>query len=273
MSNILVTAATGTVGSEVVKVLESKGHKVRAASRQGEGNNKLDFTDPSTFAPALEGIERVYIVSPPGHANQYELLKPFLSVLFATDSVKRIVTQTAQGVDADDNIPFRKLELAIEQSGKDYVHIRPTWFAQNFHNFWQVGQYQGFALPAGDAQVAFIDARDIALAAAAALSRDDIALNRGYELTGPVALTHGEAASILSDVLGKTIAYQPIDDESFRQQLAPSGMPTDYIELLVNLFVPVRAGYAAAVTGDVELLANQAPRELADYARDFKHLL
>lgn len=278
MTTILVLGSTGTVGAPLTQLLVEAGHTVKAATRRPEDYapgtaTRLDVEDPSTFAAALEGVERLFVLSPPGHSDAFALLKPFLEV--ALPVVERIVTMTAQGVQHDDAIPFRRLELFVESSDVPFVHLRPSWFLQNFHTFWGHGVRQAdrIALPAEEAKVAFIDARDIASSAAGALTRDDIELRRAYELTGPEALTHRAAAAELSKVLGRELTYESISEDAFRKQLAPSGLPSDYIELLVSLFAAVRMGSASQVTQDVQLLSGRTPRSVADYARDYRSAL
>jgi uncharacterized protein YbjT (DUF2867 family) len=148
------------------------------------------------------------------------------------------------------------------------VILRPNWFADNFHTFWLPGIHHGvIALPAGQGATSFIDARDIAASAAGALTTsrfDGQALN----LTGPEALTYAQAAAILSEVAGRSIAYTPIDDEAFIATLTGAGVPADYARFLATIFHPVREGWTAAVTPTVESLSGKAPRSLRTYARD-----
>ena len=281
MKRTLVLGATGTVASHLTRLLAEAGHPVTAATRSPESYDgpgepvRFDLADASTWGAALEGVGRVFVLSPPGYADQYVALAPFLEHVFANADIDRVVTMTAQGVDASDAIPFRRLELLIEASGKTFVHLRPTWFSQNFHTFWGHGvrEFGALALPAADATVPFVDTRDIAASAFAALTRDDIELDRAYEPTGPAALTHTEAAAVLSEALGRTITYTAITDDAFREQLAPSGLPADYIELLVGLFQAMRAGGGVRQTGDVEALTGRAPIDLATYARDYASAL
>ena len=279
---ILVLGATGTVGAELTARLVEAGDSVKAATRtpnsyEGPGHaTHLDLGDPSTYASALEGVERLFVLSPPGYADQLALLQPFLEVALAgRGSIERVVTMTAQGVEVSDEIPFRKLELYIERHEVPFVHLRPSWFAQNFHTFWGHGvrEHDVIALPADDAKVAFIDARDIAAAAVGALTRSDIETNRAYVLTGPEAIDHAQAADVLAEATGRAITYQRIDDDAFRAQLAPSGLPPDYIELLVGLFASVKMGGAAQTTDHVRVLTGEDPRQLAAYAKDYRQAL
>ena len=281
-NTVLVLGATGTVGSALSARLVEAGQRVKAATREPARyagpaeTTRLDLADPTTFAPALAGVDRLFVLAPPGYADQYALLKPFLdAALSSAHAIDRVVLMTAQGVDASDQIPFRRLERFVESREDDFVHLRPSWFYQNFHTFWGHGvrEHGVIALPADDAKVAFIDARDIADAACGALTREDIETNRAYVLTGPEALTHAEAAAVLSEATGRDIRYRSIDEDAFRAQLAPSGLPPDYIELLVGLFAAVRMGAASEVTGAVATLAQHPARSLAAYASDHRAAL
>ena len=125
------------------------------------------------------------------------------------------------------------------------------------------------AVPAADGKSSFIDARDIAASAAAALTSkrfDDKAFN----LTGPAALSYSEAAEILSSVLGRKITYQPVTTEAFVAMLTGAGVPTEYATFLGSIFYPVREGWTAAVTEGVHTLTGHAPRSLKTYAEDNK---
>ncbi|MCB9637698.1 MAG: NAD(P)H-binding protein [Myxococcales bacterium] len=283
MAKILVLGSTGSVGKFLAAQLVASGHQVFGATRhQGEHPvpgveaRVLELTDPSTFASALEGVERLFVLAPPGFADTYALLRPFLAVAFAKPSLERVATMSAQGVEVSDEIPLRKVELLAEASGKDWVHLRPNWFMQNFHTFWgtPVREFQTIPLPAEDARVGFIDVRDIADAAAAALSKPASEVcGQAWTLTGPASLTHAEAAASLSHGLGKTITYQDISDEAFRENLKPSGLPEDYIGLLSMLFSAVRAGGAAPLTDAVKQLSGHEPRSLDGYVRDYAEAL
>ncbi len=180
----------------------------------------------------------------------------------------KVVLQTAFGVDADDNIPYRQVELALIRSGTPHVILRPNWFADNFHTFWKPGIDHGrIALPAGDGKTSFIDTRDVAASAAAALTSDRFD-GGAFVLTGPAALSYAEAAAILSPVVGRPVAYEPIDDETFVGILTGAGVPEVYARFLAMIFHTVREGWNAAVTDAVETLTGKPPRSLETYARD-----
>jgi uncharacterized protein YbjT (DUF2867 family) len=233
-STILVTTATGTVGRALVEQLAGAGERVRAGSRAperiaaaaGVEPIRFDFRDPATYGPALDGVDRVFVLVPTGESAPFELALPFLKAATA-DKARKIVLMTADGVQYSDEIPYRQLELFVERSGAPFVILRPSWFMDNFHTYWHapITQAGVIPVPAADARTAFIDSRDIAAAAAAAL-RSDRFNGRAFSLTGPEALTYAEAAATLTAAAGRTISYAPVEDDAFRQSMiAAAGRP------------------------------------------------
>lgn len=268
---ILVFAANGNVGQPLVQALLARGEQVKAASRTGKAVGgaqgvAIDMDDPSTFATAFAGVDRLFLLAPTGSLDITGRLLPVIEAA-AARKVK-VVLMTALGVDADDAIPYRQVELALERSGTPFVILRPNWFADNFHTFWKAGIDHGvIVLPAAEGKTSFIDARDIAEGAAAALTTDRFD-GRAFNLTGPKALTYAEAAAILSSVTGKPIAYTAVSDDAFVGILTGAGVPEPYARFLATLFHPVREGWTARITGDVETLTGHAPRALSTYAQD-----
>jgi len=127
-------------------------------------------------------------------------------------------------------------------------------------------------VPAGEGKSSFIDVRDIADSAAAALTSD--AFNgKAFNLTGPKAFGYGEAAAVISQAIGKPVSYAAVSDEVFIGILTGAGVPKDYASFLASIFYPVREGWTAVVTGDVETLTGHAPRSLETYVADHLDML
>lgn len=269
-AKILVIGATGNVGSHLVQTLVARGEQVRAAARNpkpvvGAETVSLDLKDAGSVIAALDGVDRAYLVVPPGEMDPATLLKPVIDE-FASRKIK-VVLQTAIGVDADDNIPLRQVELLLQRSGTPFVVLRPNWFSDNFATYWGHDIANGtIEVPAGEGKSSFIDARDIAESAAGALTSD--AFNgQAFVLTGPEAFSYGEAAAILSRAYGRTIGYRSLDDDTFIAKLTPV-VGDGYARLLAAIYHPVREGWTAMVTDSVERLSGHAPRSLDQWARD-----
>ena len=268
---ILVLGSTGNVGAPLVAQLLAAQEKVKAASRRatpvvGAEAVRFDYADQSSYKAAFEGVDRAYVLLPGGYTNAVGLLQPFIQA--ASDRKVKVVLQTAIGVDADDAIPYRQVELFLMRTGTPFVIIRPNWFADNFHTYWLSGIKRGaIEVPAADGKTSFIDVRDIAACAAAALTTDRFD-DKAFNLTGPEALSYDEAAAILSKAAGRKIVYTRVEDEVFIQSLSRAGVPPGYAAFLASLFYPVRQNWTAIVTGDVQDLTGKAPLSLEIYAND-----
>ena len=268
---ILVLGANGNVGRALVEQLVAQGESVRAASRNGQApagaeGVVFDHTDPSTHAAALDGVDRAFLMLPTGHVNVAEVLLPLVRAL--ADRRIKVVFQSVLGVDADDQIPYRQVELALIASGTPHVILRPNWFADNFHTFWLSGVQQGvIAVPAGEGRSSFIDTRDIAASAAAALTNPAFE-GQAFNLTGPQALGYADAAALISEALGRPVRYAAVSDDDFVQGLVGAGVPAVYAGFLASIFYPVREGWTAGVSDAVQTLTGRAPRSLAQYVAD-----
>lgn len=273
MTTTLVIGASGTVGSELSRLLAAQGQTVRRATSRAPASAdqvQVDLARGTGIAAALAGVDRAFLLAPPGHTNQHELLGPVIEAA-RERGLRRVVLMSAMGANADDSAPLRRAELQLERSGLPWNVIRPNWFMQNFNTFWLHGiQTQGrILLPVGRAKGSFIDARDIAAVAASLLTRDDLA-KRDFDLTGAEALDHDEVAAILSRETGRDIRYQEIAPEAMLEGLLEAGLPNDYAEFLLLILGFFKAGYAERTTDAVQAITGRAPRRFADYARDHR---
>lgn len=273
MSRILIVGASGTVGSELSRVLSAQGETVlKATSRAPAGADQvqLDLLNPAGLQAAFSGVDRAFFLVPPGHVNQDVLLAPLIDEAKAR-GLKKVVLMSAMGANADENAPLRKAERRLEASGLAWNVIRPNWFMQNFNTFWLHGiQTAGqIFLPVGAAKGSFIDARDIAAVAARLLTSDTFA-NRDFDLTGPRALDHTEVAAILTQATGKAIGYTEITPDAMRQGLLGAGLPPAYAEFLLVILGYFKAGYAERTTDAVLQISGRAPRTIEQYAKDYR---
>ena len=274
MAKYLVIAASGTVGSRVVRDLVAKGHGVRAATHRkdaaptnGVEKVHLDLATGAGIAAAFDGVDGALLLAPPGYADQQKLLSPLVAEA-ARRKLGKVVLMTAMGANAADT-PFRRVEQQLEASGLRYNIIRPNWFMQNFQTFWLQGiNEQGkILLPAGRGRASFIDARDIAAVAVRLLTTHDED-RKAFDLTGPEALDHDQVASILSEVTGRRIVYQEIEPGALRDGFVAAGVPADYADFLIAILGYLKQGYAAPTTDAVKKLLGREPIAFRQYARD-----
>jgi uncharacterized protein YbjT (DUF2867 family) len=274
---ILVTGATGALGSEVVKQLKATSapfkiavtEKMTKAKANGSETVLLDYTRPETFAPALEGVDTLFLLSPAGRTY---LELPLIDAAKQA-GVRHIVKQSVIGAEAEDYIfgcGHRASEKHIEASGIAHTFLRPNGFMQNFvNNLGQSIRDQGtFALPQADSRVSHVDARDIAVIAAMALTEPSEA-DRTYTITGPESLSNFDIAAKLSAALDKDVAYIPVTDDETRKAMKTMGAPDELIEGFIDLMRHYREGKAAIVTEDVESVTGRRPISFDHFARDY----
>lgn len=277
MTTTLVIGASGQIGATLADLLAAQGQTVRRAtsrapSKPGEVTVNMATGEglAAALAGALAGADQLFLMCPPGFANQHELLIPAIDAAKAA-GVRKVLLLSAMGANADDSIPLRQAELHLERSGLAWNVIRPNWFMQNFHTFWHHGiQTQGqIFLPVSNAKGSFIDTRDIAAVAARLLSSDDF-VNAAHDLTGSEALDHTQVAAILSQAAGRTIGYTDIPEDAMRQGLLGAGLPPDYAEFLLVILGAFKAGFAERISDGVQRITGRAPIRFEQYAQDHK---
>jgi uncharacterized protein YbjT (DUF2867 family) len=273
MTTTLIVGASGTVGSELARRLAAAGHRVRRATSRMPGapdQVQLDLLTQQGLAAAFDGVDRAFLMAPPGHTNQHELLGPVVEHA-RQQRLDKLVLMTAMGANADPTAPLRQVELQLEASGRPFNVIRPNWFMQNFHTYWLAGirEHGTISLPVGGAKGSFIDARDIA-AVAAVLLDGHAHDGADFDLTGAQAHDHDEVATVLSRAAGRAIRYQDIAPEAMLQGLLGAGLPRHYAEFMLVILGYFKAGYAERVTDAVPRLTGQAPITLQRYAEDHR---
>ncbi|HEY3383611.1 MAG TPA: SDR family oxidoreductase [Vicinamibacterales bacterium] len=282
MSNqILVLGASGRVGGFLARELRRRGERPVAAVRHPERlphgaaleTIRFDFDDEATFRPALEGIERVFLIARPGDEHADRTALPFIDEMRRA-GVRAVVNLTAMGVDRLPGNALNTVERSLEASGMAFTHLRPNFFMQIFAaepllgGLRQTGLLQ---IPAGDATLSFIDARDIADVAAEALL-NPVHEGQAYTLTGGEALDHGQVAAAISSATGRPCRYVAIDEEAARAAMAAGGFPPDRVERLIGFYRLVRSGACSPVSNAVEQILGRPPRGFDQFARDNGHI-
>ena len=231
---VLVIGATGTVGRKLLQELRLRGQRIRAATREPLATSqhidaetdwvRFDYQSEETFAPALEGVQRVFMVLPPGD-NTADIPATAFIRRMCRVNVRAVVDLSAMGAQLNPSMAVRKVELLLEDSGLRFTHLRPNWFMQIF----AIGSLkeqvrQGkLRFPADRARTSYIDARDVAATAAVALTEPGH-LGKAYTLTGPAALDHFEIAHILSEAADRTVIYESNTDDQTREAMSQAGM-------------------------------------------------
>jgi len=246
--SILVTGATGNIGSRLVRRLTAAGHKVRAFTRSGERARfddgvevvNGDFKDPESLRRAMQGVSRMFLLSAAADLEQHDANAIDAAKAAGLELVvKQSVTQAPGKASL---IPqwHRAGEERLERAGIGYVFLRPASFTSNALGW--VGSvksdgtiYNPFATTA----LPVVHPDDIADVAAVVITQAGHA-GKAYDITGPEALTVDEQAAILGEVLGRPLKTVPVSDEAMRDGMLKAGTPPTYVEARVGLVQMLR---------------------------------
>lgn len=249
----LVLGATGKTGRHVATALRARGADVRPASRAAG----FDWHQPSTWDGFLDGAEGVYLVE----TDEDPGLVADLAKRAAAAGVRRIVLLSARSGDPINLAMKADSERGVADAGVAWTSLRPAWFTQNFAElplFAEPLATGVLALPTGDGRESFIDARDIAEVAVAALL-DDGHAGQTYVLTGPRAMTFAEFLTEYGAATGRPLRYEPISEEDYAAGLLAVGVPEEATTLLNSLFREIRTGGGESISPHVEQILGRPP--------------
>src|SRR5215207_1036595 len=264
----LVLGGTGKTGRRVAQRLEARSILTRVGSRSGEP--PFDWEDRTTWAPALRGVESVYVTYYPDLAVPGAVAAVRLFTSLAVEArVRRLVLLSGRGEPEAERAELALQEVVDARAGAEWTILRSTWFMQNFSEDYMLEHVLSgeIRLPAGDVPTPFLDADDIADVAVAALT-DEGHAGQLYELTGPRSLTFAEAAAEIAEAAGHEVRYVPVSLEQHAVEAAEHGVPAEVIELLTYLFSEVVDRRNAETTDGVRRALGREARDFGDYARD-----
>jgi len=276
MSNtILVTGATGNVGREVVTYLLKNGFKVRAATRHPEKAKfpagveavRMDYNDMASVESAVKDIYGAFLIALPMDPRSDEKLNPVID-LAKKAGVKHIVLNSVLGADKNEQVPVRKAEHHLMESGVKYTIIRPNFFMENFSSGYatqSIRDQHGIFLAAGDGKTSFISAKDIGEAVAVIFAEKHF--GKEYAMTGAQPLDHAQVAEIISNATGEKITYHPLTEEQMLQGFRDAGVPEDAVQFAGMLYAIVRQGLASVVTPEIEQLIGHKPTTFEQFAK------
>lgn len=279
---ILVTGATGKVGTQVIEQLLNRGAQVRALVRNpasaslpaGVSVAQGDLLDPDALRAAMSGVSTLFLLNA---VAADEVTQALIALNVAREAgVRHVVYLSVIHSDVYVNVPHFAgklvVERMIEQMGFSATILRPAYFMDNDLTIKDViTSYGIYPMPVGDKGLAMIDVRDIGEIAAIELIRRDqsptpLPLER-ITLAGPETLTGTDLAAAWSAVLGRQIAYGGDDTGAFEQNLRnfmPGWMAYD-MRLMSERF---QTDGMLPQAGDTERLTAMLGRPLRSY-RDF----
>ena len=278
--SILVTGATGTIGSLVVQGLASAGAQVKALVRKpgqqrfpaGVSEVVGDLTDVASMRSALSSVRTLFLLNA---VTPDEVTQALVTLNLAREAgIERIVYLSVIHADRYTEVPHftgkHTVERMLASLDVPATVLRPAYFMQNDLTIRSViRDYGVYPMPIGQAGVEMVDARDIADVAVAELLRRDTAAAALPPLTldvvGPQALTGADAAQAWSRALGRDVIYGGSELDAFEKQLASFGPAWLAYDMRLMMAGIQRIGMHGD-TGAVDRLQAILGRPLRTYA-------
>ena len=279
---ITVTGSTGTIGSELVRLLSDAGVATRAVLRNVHKARPLpgvvwaqaDLADERLLEPALAGTTRLFLLT----SNEPGFGEIQIGVVRAAEAlgVRHVVKLSALGASDHSKSGIARehwrVEQALQKTSMTWTLLRPHAFMQNWlGEVAETVRNEGVIYsPIEDGRVPFIDARDIAEVALRVLLDPEPHAGKKYFLTGGEAVGYADVAAALSEATGREVRYQPISMEEARARMEARGTPPELVDAMLAIAAYQRAGGPTSMVSDkVERILGRPPRTIRDFARDY----
>lgn len=295
MGKIIVTGASGQFGNMAAKMLLERvaaedlvflsrtPEKLAEFAETGAHIRSADFDDPSTLAAAMEGGERMLLISTARVGTRVGQHRNAAQAAAAA-GVKQIAYTSIINCDRPGNPAIVKddhlaTEQAIIAAGKDtgmeYTFLRDSQYAEAIAMAMAIPALQMGVKPDNCAQgrVSFVSRDDCVGVAVGVLTQDGHG-NKAYPVTGPAAITIPEAMAMVSEMAGKPIEVQHVDDEAMfayfdslgvarhASDIVPDGPIPWSSDDMVTFGTAIREGYMEEVSDTVERITGKSPRTL-----------
>jgi uncharacterized protein YbjT (DUF2867 family) len=288
---ILVTGAAGRIGAvgrTIAELLLKQGKAVRAMVHSEDARARAlrdsgaevvvgDLLDLGSMHRAIAGCERMYFGLSVSDAYlaatvnaaavaRHHGVKAFVNMSQMTVAQMSITETTAS--------PQHKLhwlaEQALNWSGLPVVHVRPTVLLEGFFLIFtadSVRTSNEIRLPFGEGRTSPVAVEDVARVVAGLLANPQPHIGRTYHLTGPQSESMRFYAQEYSKALGRSITFQDIPVEAWRDGLVGQGLPAHLVDHLVTMADLHRAGRYDRMSEDVLTLTGQRPLSVQEFVR------
>lgn len=276
-----VSGASGKLGQAVIRELQARGqgHKIVAISRTpdtapaGVEGREGDYDKPETLALAYAGLDRLLLIPtadlrPGMRGSQNEA---GIAAAVAA-GVKHIVLMSAAGTreQAEPAIgaSYWRGEQALIKSAPAWTILRMNYYAESLGDEAKMSIQSGALTGIAESKVAFASRDDMAAAAAGILTGAGHA-GAIYNATGPLAYSGAERAAVISEVLGKPLAFAVVPAEMLSGGMAQMGLPEHVVNAVMGIQADFAEGAFDIVTGDIEKLSGRPPKDLREVLSEY----
>jgi uncharacterized protein YbjT (DUF2867 family) len=280
MWRVLVTGATGNIGREVIHYLFKSANEIEVIAGVRDipkalhafteytdlAFNTFDFDDATSFFPAFQGFNVLFLLRPPQIAD----VKLFFVPLFQAAKeagISKIVFLSVKGAERSKVIPHNKIERLIKSFGFNYIFVRPSYFMQNLTTTLlpELVKNHRITLPSANAKFNWIDVANIGEASAILIEYFEKYQNSAYEITGSENRSFQEVSDLLSEILGKKIELKTLNPISFYFRKKKEGMPGEFALVMTLLHFLPRLQSEPEISDDFHKLTGKKPTDLIGF--------
>jgi uncharacterized protein YbjT (DUF2867 family) len=280
MKRILITGATGNVGSEVIRYLcdFNSDFQIIAAVRNEKsaastflGNSHLtfrhfDFKDDGTFDSAFKDIGILFLLRPPNISQVEKYFRPLLNSAHK-NGIINIVFLSVQGADKSRVIPHNKIERLVKTLGFNYIFVRPSYFMQNLTTTFlsEIRDDKTITLPSGRAKFNWVDVKNIGEATARLILSFEKFKNDAYDITGTENKDFLEVTKLITAVTGRKITYKRINPVSFYFKKRKEGVQSGFAMVMTILHFLPRFQSEPMISAYIKILTGNEPTTLKEF--------
>jgi len=279
MKAVLVTGLRGKTGRQVATALMRRngvavrgvGRNVASLNFPGVTFRRFDWEDSASWPGALAGVEAIYLVKPKT-ADPAGTIASFLRL---AGNIERVVLLSE--IDAsnrDEATDERKVERVVETLPIAWTILRPNWFMQNFtepsYYLEAIRDAGELKIPTGGQPTSFVDTRDIADVATAALL-DSGHAGRSYTLTGPQALTLADVAEMIGQAAGYQVRHIDPPLNEYLAAVSNRGTPKSTVDYYRRVYTCIQEGRTSIISPDVEHATSHPPRTFFAFVEENKN--
>jgi NAD(P)H dehydrogenase (quinone) len=299
LGKIIVTGASGHFGNAAAKLLldqvpaedlvllSRSPDKLAGFAEAGAQVRQADFDDPASLRPAMEGGERMLLISTVRVGSRVEQHTAAVEAAKAA-GVKHVVYTSLLGVRTPGNPSVEgydhiATERMIEASGLAFTHLRDSLYAEAVATAMAIPALMAGHKPenAGQGRVPIVSRDDCVATAVGVLTQDGHA-NKAYDVTGPELWTLPDAMALVSQMAGKPIAVEPVDDEGMFAYFDSLGVPRKASDVIPDGPIPwasegmvtfgqsIREGFMDIESNDVERITGRKPRTLRSVCEQYR---
>lgn len=279
---IAITGATGQLGqltleallnthpaSELVAIVRNPA-KAEAFAKRGVSVRQADYTDQAAFTAALEGVDKLLLVSSSEVGQRAVQHRNVINAAKAA-GVKFIAYTSLLHADTSPlglHVEHVETEKLLAESGIPFALLRNGWYSENYLASAPAALAHGvFIGAAGEGKIASATRADYAAAAARVISEEGHA-GKVYELAGDKAWTLSDLAALLSEASGKKVVYQNLSEADFAAALKGAGLPDGLAEMLADSDIGASKGGLFDDSQTLSKLIGRPTTSIADSVND-----